>query len=159
MRNSIKWTLVALSLAGFSCGSNSKDLSKFIGVWGAPAGITTTTCTGLGTSTEQVTGTETWAASSTSDLAMTLAGTNCVFHANVSGNTATAVSGQTCSITGTDTNGIAYTETMTVTSYNFVVSSDGKTALETVAATASYIEAGVTVPCTVTETATTYTKQ
>jgi uncharacterized protein (DUF2147 family) len=158
MRNSIRALLVTFALAGLSCGSNDKDLSKFVGVWGQPAGTYTIMCTGLGTSTTQVTGTETWSTSSTSDLVQTIPDTTCVFHANASASTASGVSGQSCVINATTTNGIAYTETMNFTSYTFVVSPDGKTATENFAGNATDNAAGVTYSCTFTQTAS-YTKQ
>jgi hypothetical protein len=158
MRNSIKALLVTISLAGLSCGSNAKDLSHFIGVWSVASGTFTITCAGT-PSTSQVTGTETWATSSTSDLVETIPGTTCVFHADVSANTATGLSSQLCTINGTDpAYGTSYTEILTFVAYNFVVSPDGKTATENFSGNATYTESGSTQNCSFTQTAS-YTKQ
>jgi hypothetical protein len=159
MRNSIKALLVTISLAGLSCGSNAKDLSSFVGVWSAASGTYTITCAGITPSTSQVTGTETWATSSTSDLVQTSPGSACVFHANVSASTATGLPGQSCNDTGTDaTTGASYTTILTFTAYTFVVSPDGKTATENFSGNATYTESGSTTNCTFTQTAS-YTKQ
>jgi len=157
MRNSIRALLVTLSLAGFSCGSNAKNLNEFVGVWSPASGTFTITCAGT-PSLSQVTDTETWATSSTSDLVQTITGTSCVFHANVSGSTATGVSGQSCVINGTDANGSSYTENLSFSAYNFVVSPDGKTANENFSGNATYSSGGLTENCTFTQTAS-YTKQ
>jgi hypothetical protein len=159
MRDSIKILFVALSLTGVACGgSSSKDLGKFVGVWGAPSGTFVETCPGnpSGGGTSQVTDTETWSLGSTSDLVQTIPGTTCVFHADVSGDTASeSPSGQMCTVNSTLANGDSLTAVLTITAYRFVVSSDDLTANETYSGTEqdtdnTTLESG---NCTFTQTA------
>lgn len=164
MRDSVKVVVMALSLAGVTCGSSggSKDLTKFIGVWGAPTGTYTQTCPGdaANTGTSQVTDTETWAAGTTSDLVQSIPNSACVLHADVSANTATASpAGQSCTSSGT-VGGDSITQVATLTAYNFVVSSDGLTATENYSGTLVLTDntAGLSENCTFTQTAS-FTKQ
>jgi hypothetical protein len=165
MRDPVKALLVTLSLAGAACGSSGggKDVGKFIGVWGAPTGSEMTTCTGQPqlSGTEQVTTPETWAMGSTSDLVQTVASLGgCVFHANVSANTATGTPSQTCTVTGALPNGDPATEVLTFTAYTFVVSSDGLTATENLAGNEVITDnaSAMATDCTFTQSAS-YTKQ
>jgi hypothetical protein len=165
MRDSVKTFLVALSLAGAGCGSSSggKDTAKFVGVWSPASGVYTQTCPGdaNNTGTMQVTTTDTWAAGTTSDLVQTIAGTSCVLHADISSNTATATpANQTCSVSSTATGGDSITQMLTLTAYNFVVSSDGLTATENYSGTLVLTDntAGASENCTFTQTAQ-YSKQ
>jgi hypothetical protein len=136
MRDSVKALVVTLSLAGAACGSSGggKDLAKFTGVWGQPTGTFVETCPGnpAGGGTSQVTGSETWSMGSTSDLVQTIAKlNNCAFHADVSANTATGTpAGQMCTVQTSLANGDSLTAVLTFTTYNFVVSPDGLTAME-----------------------------
>ena len=156
MRNLTRVLLATLSLVGVSCGS-SNSKSEFIGTW-SPSGTYTLTCGG-DAQTTQLTDNITWATSSTSDLIQTSAGSSCVIHANVSGNTATASAGQSCTTSGTDDTGAAYQMTINLQNYTFVVAADGHTAQESLSANVSYISGGVTTPCTMVESAVSFTKQ
>jgi hypothetical protein len=165
MRDSVKALVMTLSLAGAACGSSSggKDTSKFVGVWSPASGVYTQTCPGdaSNTGTSQVTSTETWATGTTSDLVQTIPGSSCVLHADISANTATATpSGQTCSIPAAATNGDSLTQAITLTAYNFVVSTDGLTATENYSGTLVLTDntAGASENCTFTQTAS-YSKQ
>ncbi|HEY5091539.1 MAG TPA: hypothetical protein VIK30_16275, partial [Polyangia bacterium] len=106
MRDSVKVVVMALSLAGVTCGSSggSKNVAGFVGVWSPASGVYTQTCPGddANTGTSQVTDTETWAMGTTSDLVQTIPGTSCVLHADISASTATATpANQTCTVTST----------------------------------------------------------
>ena len=113
-------------------------------------------------STSQVTDPETWALGSTSDLVQTIPGTGCVFHADVSANTATgSPANQSCTVNSTDsTNGDSLTDVLTFTTYNFVVSPDGLTATENYAGTDAETDntALLSGNCSFTQAAS-YTKQ
>lgn len=162
MRDSIRALVVALSLVGAACGSSGggKDLNKFVGVWGQPSGTSTISCTGLDPNTVQVTDTETWMTSSSSDLVQTITEYNppCVLHADVSGDTATAVANSSCMDTEDDGAGSTYTATLTLSVYKFVVAADDMTATESFNGTATVIDQGTTFPCTFTQTVS-YSKQ
>lgn len=98
---------------------------------------------------------------STSDLVQTVTSLgNCVFHANVSANTATGAAGQICTITGTLPNGDPGTDVLTFTSYTFVVSADDLTAMENLAGNEVITDnaTGASTNCTFTQMAS-YTKQ
>lgn len=164
MRDSVKALVMALSLVGAACGSSGggKDTAKFVGVWSPASGTSTETCPGgSGTTTSQVTDTETWATGTTSDLVQTIPGTSCVFHANISGSTATGVANQTCTVnTAATATSDSFTDVLGFTSYSFVVMPDGMTASENYSGTDMETDntIGATGNCTFTQTAN-YTKQ
>jgi len=164
MRDSVKVVVMALSLAGVTCGSSggSKNVAGFVGVWSPASGVYTQTCPGddANTGTSQVTDTETWAMGTTSDLVQTIPGTSCVLHADISASTATATpANQTCTVTSTG-GGDSITQALTLTAYNFVLSSDGLTATENYSGTMVLTDntVGVSENCTFTQTAS-YSKQ
>jgi len=136
--------LCALSLAGVSgCGGDKNDdddkssaVDKFTGTWKYTSGTTTTSCGG-DSQTDTLTGNETVTRGSTSDLLVS--DSDCAFKFNVSGNTATALDAQTCTINVGGSNA-----TETVTSLVFS-SPDGSTAH--VSGTFSVMVAGLT--CTI----------
>jgi hypothetical protein len=156
MRDLVKALLVTLSLTFAACGSSGggKDINQFVGIWGQPSGTSTLSCTGLSPMTVQVTDTETWATSSSSDLVQTINEFNppCVFHADVSGETATGVSNQSCQDTEDDGAGSTYTATLMISVYKFVVASDDMTAAESFSGTATVVDQGTTFNCTFTQT-------
>jgi hypothetical protein len=162
MRDSVKALLVTLSLAGAACGSSGggKDLNLFVGVWGQPSGTSTISCTGLSPMTAQVTDTETWMTSSTSDLVQSINEFSppCVFHADVASDTATGLSNQSCMDTEDDGAGSTYTATLNISVYKFVVAADDMTATESFNGNATVIDQGQTFTCTFTQTAS-YSKQ
>lgn len=162
MRNTLKTLWVTLSLAAAACGgSDGKDLNKFIGVWAPTSGTYTQTCATdpANSGIYQVTGTDTWTTGTTSDLVQTVPGNACVFHADVSADTASgAPAGQTCTVNVT--NGDAFTEVSTYSAYTFVVSPDGATATENYSGTLVLTDntEGWFDNCTFTQTAS-YAKQ
>lgn len=164
MRDSVKTFLVALSLVGAACGSSSggKNVSGFVGVWSPASGTFTETCPGgNGTTTTQVTATETWATGTSSDLVQTIPNTSCVFHADISASTATGVAGQTCTInTPATATSDSFTDVLSFTSYTFVISPDGMTATENYSGNLAETDNTLNLSgnCTFTQTAS-YTKQ
>jgi hypothetical protein len=164
MRDSVKALVMALSLASVTCGSSSggKDIAKFVGVWAPASGTFTETCPGgSGTTTTLVTDTETWAMGSTSDLVQTIPGTSCVFHANISADTAAGVAGQTCTVnTAATATADSFTDVLNISSYTFVISPDGMTATENYSGTDAETDntTNLSGNCTFTQTAS-YTKQ
>lgn len=164
MRDSVKVVVMALSLAGVTCGSSggSKNVAGFVGVWSPASGTFTSTCPGgNGTNTTQVTDTETWAAGTTSDLVQTIPNTNCVFHADISASTATGVAGQTCTVnTAATATTDSFTDVYSFTSYTFVISPDGMTATENYSGNLAETDNTINLSgnCTFTQTAS-YTKQ
>jgi hypothetical protein len=164
MRDSVKALLVTLSLAGAACGSSSggKNVAAFEGVWSPASGTFTENCPGgNGTTTSLVTDTETWAAGTTSDLVQTIPGTSCVFHANVSGSTATGVAGQTCTVnTAATATSDSFTDVLSFNSYSFVLMPDGMTASENYSGADAETDntTNQSGNCTFTQTAS-YTKQ
>jgi len=134
MRDSVKVLAVTLSLAGAACGSSSggKDLSKFKGTWQPTTYMATITCGG--TPTVENTGDNvTWNSGISTDLVQTDPTTNCVLDANVTGETASATSGQTCAIQDANGDNIL----LNVSQYTFSLSADGQTATEAASGTAN----------------------
>jgi hypothetical protein len=153
--------LVLLTTTTFAaCGGGDEGYGKvnvaaFTGVWTPTGGTSTWTCNGQSTS-EQVTGTVTWTAGSSSDLVS--ADDSCVLRANIAGSTASLVPPSTCTASGVDSYGYSYTTTTNLTGYTFALGADKLTASESASATVTVTEAGQTVTCGLTETAS-YQKQ
>jgi hypothetical protein len=135
------------------CVDNSadggKDLCAFIGTWTAKSGTATLNCAGT-PSTSQVTGDTVWQRGTTSDLIQPASsGGGCALLANVSGNTATGLPNQTCSMSsGSDT------INLTLSTYTFVLGSDHTTATEMGSGTGVVSGGGTSLSCTYSETAT-----
>ena len=163
MRDSVKTFLVALSLVGAACGSSGgKDTSKFVGTWSPASGTFTENCPGGdGTTTQLVTGNVMWTASTTSDIVQTVPGTTCLLHADISADTATSAASSSCTIsTSATATSDSFTDVISITSYTFVISPDGKTATENFSGTDAETDntSNATGNCTFTQTAS-YTKQ
>ena len=133
-----------------------------MGVWSPASGTFTANCPGgSGTTTSLVTENVTWASGTTSDLVQTIPGTTCIFHANISGSTATGVASQTCTVnTAATAVSDSFTDLLGFTSYTFVLMPDGMTASENYSGTDMETDntSGATGNCTFTQTAS-YTKQ
>src|SRR6185437_3931159 len=124
MYKSLKALLVSFLLTGAACGGGleGKDLARFTGVWTPTAGAEIDTCGGQ-SSTSPIANNLTRTLGSTSDLIRSL-GTNCVIHADVDGDTASAVGTQTCMGQTTDYYGNVINNTYTFTAYTFALSAD-----------------------------------
>jgi hypothetical protein len=144
MRHTIKVLGLVFALALSACGpaGEAKQHDRFIGTWRSTSGTTTTACNGY-TSTESFATTMTWSAGVSSDLVISTPGSSCVVMADVGGSTATGLAGQTC--TGSD--GAGGVVTVSLTSYTFVISPDGRTATENESGTFAFIDQGATVVC------------
>jgi hypothetical protein len=127
--------------------SGGKNPQLFIGTWQPTSGTETLNCAGQ-VQTSPVTDNTIWQAGTTSDLLQPPDSSGCPFLANVSGNTAIGVPGQSCSQTMNGT-----TLTLTVTSYSFTVGASGTTATEAGSGNA-VATAPISISCTFTETAT-----
>jgi hypothetical protein len=163
MRNSIKALLVTSLLTTGACGGgpDGKALSRFVGVWSATAGTTTTTCSGA-SNTSPVSGNLTWSAGTTSDLIYRFSDSSCIIHADVDGDTASEVGAQNCLAAGTDSySGDPLALSYSFTAYTFVVSGDGHTATENLSGTLLLTDnqTGLNNSCTFTETAGSYQKE
>jgi hypothetical protein len=165
MRDSVKALLVTFSLVGAACGSSSgKNVTEFVGVWAPASGVFTETCPGNTqnpTTTTQVTDPVTWSTATTSDLVQTIPNTTCLLHADISGSTATAVAGSTCTITTpASATSDAFTDVIDITNYSFVIMPDGKTASENYSGSDAETDntSNASGTCTFTQTAS-YTKQ
>lgn len=160
MVKSVKAMLIGLTLTLGACGSGGGggNVNKFVGVWGLSGGTFTFTCAGQAT-TSQATGNVTWAVGATSDLVQTIPDTQCVFHANVAGMTASGVPGQTC-IVNTNTGGDSITDQLSFTAYTFSLSADGLTATENYSGNDAKTDntSGASENCTFTQQAS-YSKQ
>jgi len=141
---------VFVAAAG-ACGSNgtsaspdsgtaASGLSRFVGTWHPTSGSITYNCSGT-TQTDPVVDNLTWGAGVGADLVQT-SGT-CVFKANVTASTASALPSQSCTeVTGTTTVVLA------VAAYTFSLSADGTTATESASGTATLSDSGLTATCT-----------
>ena len=148
MRNAIKTVGLVSVLVLSACGGDKgDDLGRFIGTWQATSGTWTAVCQGY-PSTGTVTGNVVWSAGIGSDLVQTDA-SGCSIMADVRGATASGAPSTSC--TGPD--GAGGVQTVTFASYTFVVSPDGHTASENSSGQITVIEQGVTIPCTMNETA------
>ncbi len=141
--------IVALISAG-GCGSGSGTsgaggLSRFVGTWKPTSGTSTTICPAK-TTTESITSNTVWGAGVSSDLVETDGA--CNIQVDVTGSTASSVSGQSC----TQTAGTA-SVTLTISAYTFALGADGQTATESGSGTATVTSAGVTATCSYSESA------
>jgi hypothetical protein len=144
MRNTIKMFGLGAALVLSACGGDKgDDLGRFIGTWQPTSGTLTAVCGGY-TYTQAVNIDTIWRAGTSSDLITTDASGLCSLPADVNGYTA-AASGKSC--TGSDGS------ILTISSYTFVISPDGRTATENESGNAVYVVSGGTVPCTMSETA------
>ncbi len=146
----------AAVIASAGCGSSSsaaadggKDLQAFIGTWTATSGTVSLTCSGR-VSTTQVTGNDVWQMGTTTDLVQPAdsSSSGCIVLANVSGNTATALPNQACTLNMGGT-----VVDLTIAKYTFVVGASGTTAAETATGTGAVTTNGTTTNCTYSETA------
>ena len=138
---------LAGSLQACSSGGGSGG-GKFIGTWHPSSGTVTTTCPGLGTSTDPVTTNLIWAMGVSSDLVQTDPSTSCVLSANITGSTASG-SGPPCSFSDQ----MGGTFTLTISTYTFALAADGQTAQENGSGTLVDNNGGVSVTCSLSETA------
>ena len=146
--------LVALPLLSFGCGesddSPSSNPMSFLGTWRYTSGTLTATCTGVPPQMVNLTGNVTVTAGTTYDL--TIADTYCTVTADVSGKTASAAPAkQTCAISVPVGAGTAML-TGEYSSFTFSTS-DGKTGQISASLAGNGTLMGISVPCTVTETA------
>ncbi len=160
MVKSVKAILIGLTFTLGACGSGSGggNVNKFVGVWSPTAGTFTFTCAGQPT-TSQASGNVVWTAGTTSDLVQTIPDTQCVFHADVTGTTASGVPGQTC-IVNTNTGGDSITDQLSFIAYTFSLSADGLTATENYSGNDAKTDntTGASENCTFTQQAS-YSKQ
>jgi hypothetical protein len=138
-------SLQACSSSGNGGGASA---SKFIGTWHPTSGTVTTTCPGLGTDTSAVVDNIIWAMGVSSDLVQTDPSTSCVLTAHITGSTA-AGTGAPCTVS----DGAGGTATITITSYTFVLGADGQTGTENGSGTVVDNNGGVSITCTLSETA------
>lgn len=142
MKNFLRGLVATLTLAAAGCGGGGASLDTFVGMWKYTAGTLTTTCMGS-SRTDQLTGNETITKGSSSDLVLSgsLFGTGCPVKLNVSGDTASATAGQTCTVM--DASG---TIMINLGSFTFS-SSDGKRARAAGNTTATVTSGGASVTC------------
>ena len=161
MYKSLKALLVSFLLTGAAGGGGpeGKDLARFTGVWKPTGGAEVDTCGGA-SSTNPIDKNVTWSLGSTSDLIQSLS-TNCVIHADVEGDTASAAGAQTCTGQSTDYYGNIVNNSYSFTAYTFVLSADGRTATESVSGSLLQTDSGTgtTGTCTFTESGASYQKQ
>jgi len=131
-------------------GDGGKNLQLFIGTWHTTSGMQTLTCAGQPQSSSV--GDTIWQMGTTSDLMQPVDSSGCPFLANVSGNTATALPGQSCTQTMT-----GVTLKLTVTSYTFTVAASGTTATDQGSGNAVLTTGGTSLNCGFSESAS-YTK-
>jgi hypothetical protein len=128
--------------SGDTAGGNA----RFIGTWRPTSGNVTFVCAGINMP-QTVTANLTAALGTTSDLVLQTNG-SCSVRANVAGNLATALAGQTCNLAMG-----AITAMLTFSKYTFTLSADGLTATETASGNAMVSQGGPTISCTYSETA------
>jgi hypothetical protein len=150
MRTSFKMMTAAACLGGAltACGGggDEAEMAKFTGTWSAVSGTTTLSCPD-GTIATPVSGQVQWSKGVSTDLVQS--SPPCVIDANVLGSTATGT-GPACTFDDAAGN----TDTLTVTSYTFVVAPDGQTAEENGAGSVlANAPNGATETCTMSETA------
>jgi len=144
MRNAIKMFGLVTALALSACGSDKgEDLGRFIGTWHPTSGTITEVCGG-NQGTFVLAGDVVWTTGVSSDLVSAMAFGSCPLAADVTNSTASGRPGQTC----TASDGAGGTATTSLTSYTFVVSSDGHTATENLSAQVTIVDQGVAVVCT-----------
>ena len=139
---------LAGSLQACSSSGGGAAASKFIGTWHPSSGTVTTTCPGAGTDTSSVTTNLIWSMGVSSDLVQTDPSTSCVLNANITGSTASGT-GAPCSFS----DGSGGTATLTISSYTFALAADGQTAQENGSGTFVDNNTGVTITCSLSETA------
>ena len=144
------------SAGSSSGGGAATGKALFIGTWTITNGTTTIDCNGT-PQTQPLTGSDIWAAGTTSDLVLDPS-TTCPMRANITGRTAIGEPGFSCTTSGTDsTTGTPFTTLLEADDYTFVIASDGKTATGMLSGTATYTSGGTSVPCDFSEQAD-YTK-
>jgi hypothetical protein len=151
MRNAIKMFGLTSVLALSACGGGNAggdDLKKFVGTWRSTAGSVIQTCPGYETQTAALTANAIWSTGVSSDLLLTTGLTACPLMADVTRATASGVPGQTCS----EVDGAGATATTTFSGYTFVVAIDGHTASENASGNVTYVDQGVSVVCSFSET-------
>ena len=131
-------------------GDGGKNVQLFIGTWHTTSGTETLTCAGqaMSSSVDDTI----WQMGTTSDLMQPVDSSGCPFLANVSGNTATALPGQSCTQTMS-----GVTLKLTLTSYTFTVAASGTTATDQGSGNAVLTTGGTPVNCGFSESAS-YTK-
>lgn len=116
-------------------GAPATDTSRFLGDWVVSEGTIVFVCPNGTKSTDATGYLETWEVGTTSALVQPGFEGTCPMKANISGSTASAVPGQGCVANGTADNGDSITQTLTFTSYKFVLDAAGQTATETYSGT------------------------
>lgn len=152
VRATLAIAFLGLLLQACSSGGGSGSVGRFTGTWHPTSGTVTTTCPGFTPDVESVTDNLVWSKGISSDLVSTDPNTSCVLNADITGSTA-AGSGQPCTIP----DGQGGTFTITITGYTFSLSADGQVAQESGSGTAVENNGGITLTCTLSETAS-YTK-
>ena len=144
MRNAIKMVGLVSVLALSACdGDKDEDLGRFVGTWQATSGMLTAVCDGY-TFTSALSGNIVWGEGIGSDLLQTDQGGTCSMMADVRGLTASGVPGKSC--TGPD--GAGGVQTVTYSTYTFVLSPDGHTATENASGQVTFVDQGVSLVCT-----------
>jgi hypothetical protein len=144
MRNAIKMVGLVSVLTLSACGGDKgEDLGRFVGTWQATSGMQTAVCDGY-TYTSALTGSLVWSEGISSDLLQTSQSGACAMMADVRGLTASGLPGKTCS--GPD--GTGGVQTVTYSTYTFVLSPDGHTATENGSGQITIVDQGVTLVCT-----------
>ena len=150
MRYAIKVLGLVSVLVLSACGSEGgKDFGQFVGTWRATSGTVTRVCPDDDPYTEVLAGDIVWINGVSSDLVAKSPITPCRLKAVVTGATASGVSGQGC----TESDDAGGRVTVTLTSYMFVVSSDGLTAAEISSGQVTHEDHASTKVCSFDETA------
>jgi hypothetical protein len=138
-------------------GVSTTSTEQFVGMWNYSTGTGTLTCPNEPTETLSVMGVLTIAAGSTPGTITTSStanGSNCVTIFTVSGNAASADPGQTCTLTGTLSNGETSTEMRTAAGSFTIV---GDTLTGNIGGPDVINQGGATYDCNISGTIT-YTK-
>jgi hypothetical protein len=144
LNRTVGWSLFICGLGLAGCASSSAAggaaTDNFVGTWKYTSGTTTTNCQGT-TSSENVTGNETITKGSASDLVVS--DPSCAFNFSVSGGTATAAPGQSCTVQVAGGTGMETASSLVFTT------SDGKTGHVSGTFNVTESSGGASVTCTV----------
>jgi len=135
-----------VSMLGCGGGGAAIDPKAFVGTWEYAGGSVDNQCPWTGVEpTEELTGQrEIFSKGTDAALVQARRKTNCMFKLSISGNSATAVAGQTCMDTIATSQG-DFPATFTVTSETFVVTGD--TAQFSFSETVAFDANGLSVTC------------